>query len=146
MKKRILPLLFVICVLVSIISTAGAREIIPYASKYLDQYGVTLIATGDGEMAIDMFVDGVSKMSKIGVMEVYIEEKNTSTGSWHEYDTLYGMDDPSTFYDYNSYDYLRTIYFDGVVGRYYRVSLIVYAGNSSGSDTGEITSYTVRCK
>lgn len=146
MKKRILPLLFVVCVLVSMISTVGARTVVPYASKYLDQYGVSLVAEGNGRMAIDMTVDGVSKMTRIGVREVYIEEKNTSTGSWHEYDVLYGMDDPDTFYDYNSYDYLRTIYFDGVVGRYYRVTITAHAVNSSGSDTGDVTSYTVRCK
>ena len=146
MRRRAVTLLLVVCIVMSVANAVFAREVVPYASSYLDRYGVSLIAAGDGQMAIDMSVDGVSKMSKIGVMEVYIEEKNTSTGSWHEYDTLYGMDDPDTFYDYNSYDYLRTIYFDGVVGRYYRVSLIVFASNSSGSDTGEITSYTVRCK
>ena len=146
MRRRAVTLLLVVCIVMSVANAVFAREVVPYASSYLDRYGVSLIAAGDGQMAIDMSVDGVSKMSKIGVLEVYIEEKNTSTSSWHEYDTLYGMDDPDTFYDYNSYDYLRTNYFDGVVGRYYRVTITAHAVNSSGSDHGDVTSYTVRCK
>lgn len=146
MLKKFVSIVMVLCICCTMILGVGAKEVTPYASKYLEEYSVSLIAVGDGEMAIDMIVDGVTKMTRIGVMEVYIEEKNTSTGSWHEYDTLYGMDDPDTFYDYNSFDYMRTIYFDGVVGRYYRVTITAHAVNSSGSDHGDVTSYTVRCK
>ena len=50
------------------------------------------------------------------------------------------------FYDYNTWDYVGTTYFQGTPGVSYRVTLTVYARNSKGSDTGYITSYTVVCR
>lgn len=142
MKKRIISFALIICVLFSVAGTASAAM---DASSQLEQYTVLLKANGNGDMSITMTVDGATKMSKIGVDEVYIEEKNTSTSTWHEFDTYYGMDDKDTFYDFDSYDYIRTIHFTGVQGRYYRVTLSVYGKNDKGSDTGWVTSKTVRC-
>ena len=141
MKKKIICILVIIGILLSMSIPASAR-----ASDYLDQYTVGLSAEGNGKMAICVTVDGVTKMDKIGLLEVAIDEKYTSTGSWHEYEVYYGMDDPDKYYDYDSYDYFHTLYFDGVPGRYYRVTLTVYAGDSTGHDTGWITSPTTRCK
>lgn len=77
MRQKILSSILVVSLVFSFACTVGARkEITPYASSYLEQYSVSLAADGNGVMSIDMSVDGVSKMSKIGVMEVYIEEKN----------------------------------------------------------------------
>lgn len=146
MQKRIISFALVICVLFSLASSIQAASRTIEASSQLEQYTVLLKANGNGDMSITMTVDGVTEMKKIGVDEVFIEEKNTSTSGWHEFTTLYGMDDKETFYDYDSYDYIRTIHFDGTPGKYYRVTLTVYGENTKGVDTGWVLSSTVRCR
>lgn len=143
MKKRAISILMIIVAVCSTFSMASAVDVVPYASAYLDGYSVALQAEGNGEMSVSMTVDGVGVMDKIGVREIYIEEKYN--GVWNFYDSLDAAEHPE-FYDYNSRDYIGTTYFTGRPGRSYRVTLTVYAKKGSGSDTGDITSYTVTCK
>lgn len=107
----------------------------------MDSVGIE--ARGNGTIAVTMTVDGKGKMEKIGVIEVEIEQK--VNGNWRYYDSQYGAEHPE-FYDYNTWDYVGTTYFQGTPGVSYRVTLTVYARNSKGSDTGYITSYTVVCR
>ena len=141
MRKHFISILLVVCLLFALTLPAGAR-----ASNYLNDYIVSINPVGNGEIDVTMVVDGVREMDMIGVLELAIDEKNTSTSSWHEYEVYYGNDDPDTFFAYDSFDYFNGITFTGVPGRYYRVTLIVYAGDSTGSDTGWITSGTVKCE
>lgn len=148
MKKRIVSILLVAVMLFGITSASGAYiptpEINPQASLYLAAYSVTLQPFGDGEMYIDMIVEGTDTMTKIGVVEMFIEER-TPTGSWHEFDTLYGLDNPD-FYMYNCIGYLGEYSFEGTVGNEYRVTLTVFAQNANGYDSGEITSVIAPCR
>lgn len=147
MKKRIVSILLIAVMLFGITSASGAYiptpEINPQASLYLAAYSVTLEPLGDGEMYIGMTVEGTTVMTKLGVVEMLIEER-TPTGTWHEFDTLYGLDNPD-FYGYNRITYLGEYYFDGTVGNYYRVTLLVFAQNANGYDSGEITSVIAPC-
>lgn len=113
------------------------------SSAYLDGYSVGIEARGNGKIAVAMTVEARSKMEKLGVHEVEIEQK--VNGNWRYYDSQYGAEHPE-FYDYNTWDYVGTTYFQGTPGVSYRVTLTVYARNSKGSDTGYITSYTVVCR
>lgn len=113
------------------------------SSSYLDSYSVGIDARGKWHYCVTMTVDGKGKMEKIGVIEVEIEQK--VNGNWRYYDSQYGAEHPE-FYDYNTWDYVGTTYFQGTPGVSYRVTLTVYARNSKGSDTGYITSYTVVCR
>ena len=113
------------------------------SSAYLDGYSVAIEARGDGEIAVIMNVDGKGVMDKIGVREVEIDYKEN--GTWKYYDSVYAAEHPE-FYDYDSRDFMGTTYFQGTPGVLYRVTLTVYAGNSTGHDTGYITSYAVTCK
>lgn len=143
MKKRLISLTLVVCILFSLAGLANAGIL---ASSQLERYGIALTAKGNSDMAISIFVDGVTEMEKIGVNEVFIEERNTATSGWHEFDTYYGMDDKDLYYDFDSYDYIRTLHFDGTPGKYYRVTIIAFGKNSAGMDTGTVTSSTVLCK
>ena len=94
-KKKATSLLLIVCVLVSLIGIAKAIDI--RASDYLVSYSAAVYAKGNGNMSVDVVVRGVTTMDKIGVNSLRIEEKYSSNGSWHYYDTLYGSDDPDTF-------------------------------------------------
>ena len=148
MKKHIIAVFIVIAILVGCTSASCAYipgpEINPQASLYLAAYSVTLQPLGNGDMYIDMTVEGTTVMTKLGVVEMRIEER-TPTGTWHEFDTLYGLDNPD-FYMYNRITYLGARYFEGTVGNEYRVTLLVFAQNANGYDSGEIVSVIAPCR
>lgn len=141
MRKKMTAFLLVICILVTTSPLAGAR-----ASDYLERYAIQLRAGGSGSMTINMSVDGTGPMSRVGVQKVVIDEKNSSTGTWHTYETWAGADDPDLYYATDAWFYMHTHYFDGTPGKYYRVTITAHAVlNGSGSDTGTVTSTTVLC-
>lgn len=155
MKKRLLSLVVMLAIMSSV--TVNALAVSPLqennpnmpvtsvrrASAYLDGYTVGIEARGNGTIAVMMNVDGTGVMDKIGVREVEIDYKEN--GTWKYYDSLYAAEHPE-FYDYDSRDFMGTTYFQGTPSVLYRVTLTVYAGNSTGHDTGYITSYAVTCK
>lgn len=148
MKKRVCSILCVVAVLFSLCTvSAVATEnegIDPLrASEYLTEYTIGVAATTNHRIAMGITVDGTGTMSKIGVNVIHIEKK--VNGSWTTHDTLFGAEHPE-FYQYNTFSYVDTIYFTGTAGVTYRVTITAFAQNSSGYDTGKVTSYTVTCK
>lgn len=147
MKKKTTFMLAVIALLFSLttptLALEGATRSVTRASEYLDGYSVGVEARGNKRIAVIMTVDGKGTMDKIGVSEVYIEEKVGET--WVEYEIQNAVEHPE-FYNYNSQDYVGNAYFTGTPGMSYRVTLTVYARRGSGFDTGSITSYTVVCR
>lgn len=138
MKKKIVSFLLVALMMASTAVPAFAR-----ASDYLDNYGVDLYANGDGEMVVQVIVNGVGVLDKIGVRRIDIEQK--VDGKWEYYDTLDAVEHPE-FYVYDARTYLNEIPFDGTPGVSYRVTVMVYAQRGSGSDTGYISSLSEVCK
>lgn len=152
MKRRMISFMVAGALLLSLPVTAFATTSDEYpmyahieerASKYLDGYSVGVDTRGNGKIAVAMNVDGVGIMDKIGVRELEIWYKEN--GVWKYEDSLYGAEHPE-FYEYNSRDYVGTTYFQGTPGVTYRVVLRAYAGNSTGSDTGEVTSPAIVCE
>lgn len=131
-----------ISICISASAAYGPGEDEPQASLYLSSYGVDLIAVGNGQMVVEMDVIGTGTMSKIGVYSLLIEQK--VNGTWSEYATVFGIYH-SDFYAYNTISYLGEYYFNGTAGVQYRVTMTAYARNSTGSDTGQVTSAAVTC-
>lgn len=145
MKKKFVPVLLVLAMLLGLANTAYAADDqpAPYASSYLEDYYVALSAKGNGKMQISMAVDGVGTQDKIGVSYIDIEEKEN--GKWSYYDTLYSVDH-SDFFAYNTWEYTGAVAFYGTPGLSYRVTVYVYAQKGSGFDTGYVVSPTVVCR
>jgi len=138
LKKRVVALVLAFMMIVSVGSVASAR-----ASDYLSSYTVALDALGNGEMEIFFDVDGTGTMTKIGAQVLYVDEY--VNGAWSPYLTLAAVDNDD-FYGYNTAGHIGLAYFDGTPGVKYRVTLVAYARNSSGSDTGSVTSPAVYCR
>lgn len=134
MKKNVATLFIAFAAIFALCSVALANnyEPVPYSSLYLDGCGASLRAKGNGEMAVDVVVDSVGKADKVGIREIYVEE--LKDGKWYFYESLDSVDHPE-FYEYNTYCYVDTIKFDGVPGRYYRVTITAYVKKGNGSDT-----------
>lgn len=145
MKRKFVPIMLVLVMLLGLVNTAYAadNQPTPYASSYLEDYYVALSAKGNGKMLISMGVDGVGTQDKIGVSYIDIEEKEN--GKWSYYDTLYSMDHDD-FFAYDTWEYTGAVAFYGTPGLSYRVTVHVYARKGTGSDTGYVVSYTEVCR
>lgn len=115
------------------------------SSNYLSSYGVLLSQGTNHQLCISVDIEGVRLMTRIGLFEVYIEEYSEVYGGWTEYDVWYGSNNMSTFYEYNSYDYVNQFYFAGTPGNQYRVTITAFAMDGTGSDTGTVTSVVRTC-
>lgn len=122
MKKKVFSTVFILIAIFSLSSTvlAADEEIAPCASDYLDGCSVRLSSSAVGEMAVDVTVDAVGIADKIGIIEIFVERK--VDGEWWFYKSLDSVDHPE-FYEYNSRDYLNTIYFNAESGYTYRVTI-----------------------
>lgn len=145
MKRRMISIVLVLITIFSLNSVAWANveEIVPYASDYLDGCSLGLRSPSAGRMAVDVTVDAVGIADVVGIIEIYVERKIDN--KWKFYKSLDSVDHPE-FYDYNSRDYLATIYFDAESGYTYRVTVTAYAEKGSGSDTLDLMSYSCVCK
>lgn len=145
MKKRITSIILAVITIFSLNSTVWAADngIVPYASDYLDGCSVGLNSPSIGRMAVNVTVDAVGIADKIGIIEIYVERKIND--GWWFYKSLDSVDHPE-FYDYNSRDYINTIFFDAESGYTYRVTITAYARKGSGSDTLDLTSYSCLCR
>lgn len=156
MKKRLLALIIAIFMTTS---TAFAQtplesiessdsqmllsSVTPHASDYLSYYAIAFGARDNCRMVITMDVNAPRTMDRIGCMMLIIENK--IDGTWYECDTLVSADYPE-FYMYNTASYFHSIDYYGEPGVQYRVTMVAYARDSTGSDTGEVTSYVVTCR
>lgn len=145
MKKRVISLLLVVITLLINSGATYATDVAGiHASHNLDDYYVALIAKGNGKMAVAVSINGVGTQDKIGVQEISIDHKTSANSNWTYYDSLYGAANPD-FYVYGERSYDNEIYFDGVPGEIYRVTITAYAKAGSNWDTGYVTSLSAIC-
>lgn len=144
MKKRLLLLSFALLMLISTtVFATQAGGVLPRASYYLDAYYIDFEADGNETMCVSVLVEGTSKQDKIGISYIDIEQKIGNR--WSYFDTLEAADYPD-FYDYDSYDYMGDVYFEGTPGVEYRVTVCVYAEKDGGSDSRTVTTNSCVCR
>lgn len=142
MRKKAISFFLAAIMLLGITGTVSAIEL--RASQNLRSYHVGLSAKGNGQMLITYDVSGVREQDKIGVESIEIEHKTSPNSAWTYYDTLYGSTHPD-FYAYKTDTHEGEIYFSGVPGESYRITITFYAEKGATSDTGEKTSLGVTC-
>ena len=156
MKKRLLALIIAVFMTTSTafaqtsLESIGSSDyqmflasVTPRASDYLSYYAIAFGARDNCRMVITMDVNAPRTMSRIGCMTLTIEHK--INGTWQECDTLVSADYPE-FIATNTASYFHSIDYYGTAGVEYRVTMLAYARDSSGSDTGKVTSYVVTCR
>lgn len=141
MKKRILSVLLALLLLGC--TFCSAAEPVPYASLYLDGYGISITPKGGGKMSVTYIVYGAGTMDCLGAQEILIEEWD---GSDWDTTTTYSVEDYPEFYASNASEHAGTVYFYGLPGIQYRATLTAYAEKDGGSDTGTLTCTPKTCK
>lgn len=146
MKKKFISLLLIFTLMIGMSTAFASTEPEPKASYYLDSYMVLLTPDGDGEMTVSFAVFANDRMDKIGINSITLEEEWTPD-DWTRYTRVYGSSDPDVFYSTKSAQHVGEYTFTNLLpGVRYRATIVVYAGDSTGSDTGTITSTPKVCK
>ena len=133
MKRRILSILMTACILIGVVSASAAEQYVPRASHYFDGYLLGLTPLGNRRMGLTFGVMGMGDMEKIGAYSITIEEE-IYKDAWHPINTIYGDEDPETFYSYDAYDHLGYFTFVGAPNVNYRAVMVAYAENSNGHE------------
>ena len=110
---------------------AGAVE--PRASDYLDSYNAYPYAAGWGKIQIWFNVTADNYMDDIGSLKIMIYESTDNTNwTWVEtftHNTTAGM------LAQNQIVYQSHVEYQGVIGRYYKAYVCIWAGKDGGGDT-----------
>ena len=138
-KKKLLVALLAVVLVFAMSATALASDIQPYrASDYLGTYGASITAQANKQMRVYFSVVATGLMDEVGADHITIEKK--VNGVW-TYDRTISHEDDG--YEHmmtsNAAGYAAAVYFTGTVGVEYRATVTVYAGDSTGSDTGDVT-------
>lgn len=118
MKKKliVLPVAFLIFYTMIIVFAQAAT----YASDQIDSGWVDTQAFSSGQIAVEFYVSGTGKMSKIGADCIILYEKNAN--NWRVAETRAASQHPS-LYTTQAYSHCNTEYFSAVPGRQYYARL-----------------------
>lgn len=112
---------------------------LPRSSEQLDSYSIGLTNKGNGKLTMTYTVFGTHEMACIGAQKIVVEEE-LAPDEWGTYKTY------SSLYNYNDISRAGSIEVSVIAGTKYRAVLTAYGRDSSGSDTGTVTSYEIVAK
>lgn len=140
-RKRLFGVFLAISIFASVFCTA-ASAVAVRSSDYLDSYVCTTTAKSGGKIVVSAAVDAIINATQIGVTDVYIYESSNDEDftcvehyNYEDYPNMMGSGrhfnrDVATYY--------------GTPGKYYYAAVYVYAGNSTGGDTRDYDTASVR--
>lgn len=144
-KKKLLVALLAVVLVLAMSATALASDIQPYrASDYLGLYSGSITAQSGKQMKVTFSVVGTGMMTEVGVDYITIEKK--VNGKW-VYDRTISHEDEG--YEHmmrsNAVSHGTSVYFTGTAGVEYHAIITAYAADSTGSDTGDVTTSSATC-
>ena len=132
-RRCVSILLACMCLLTS---TAFASE---KASDQIVSYFMYAAPMGNGEIGIDFSITATAKMEEIGAESITVYE---ITPSGYKLRAEYTKDDPGMIRT-DSWVQTNTVYFDGVAGKTYYITVSVFATDYNGGSDSRSKSFTV---
>lgn len=131
-KSILLNITISILVMVFILPTnIGALE--TRASDYLEAYSAYIYPAGWGKVQVWFSVDGTDYMDEIGALQIQLyESKDNETWTWVK---TFDYTDYSDMLVYDDFYNTGHIEYNGVIGRYYKAYVCVWAGKDGDGDT-----------
>ena len=111
----------------------SAKAVEPRASYYLDSYSAYLYPAGWGKIQVWVSVNGVDYMDEIGSLSIWLYESKDNE-NW----TLvkaFMHEDNAGMLGYDDYYHSCHVEYAGVIGRYYKAYVCVWAGRNGDGDT-----------
>lgn len=105
----------------------------PRASNYLDSYNAYPYSAGGGKIQIWFTVTADDHMDDIGSLSIEIYE-STDNSNWTWVDSFTNGNTPSIL-GHDEYIFQSHVDYQGVIGRYYRAYICIYAGKDGAGDT-----------
>jgi hypothetical protein len=138
MKKRVVRISIVVFVLAMLLSTAAFATI--EASQYLSFYAAYITRSGN-TVKVNFEVQGTGPMDYVGVTEIYLYEKASSSGSWTLVKTYLSTDPAyaSDMIESNASFKDDYVTYSGNSSYQYKAYVTVYAEKNGGSDSRSIT-------
>lgn len=140
MKKALNRIVIGILAITFCLAAANAAEMHIEASDYLSAYTASADASGSGKVNINYTVVSYDSMTQIGASEVAVQQKVGS--SWSTVKYFDAATTPGLLTS-NRSSYSNTITYQGTSGKVYRAVVTVYAGDSTGHDTRDVTTSSV---
>lgn len=132
--KRAVALLLVVAIMCPVCAGAAqSEEIMPLASDYLSSYNAYVCPMGSGKIEVWYKVCGTDYMDDLGALTVRIYE-STDNSTWSLVKVATNGTDPAML-GHNDYYYSYHIDYQGVVGRYYKAYVTIWAGCDGGGDS-----------
>lgn len=115
------------------VKAATEEEVMPLASYYLTSYQAYVHPAGGGYIQVYFQVTGTGYMDEIGALTIYIYESTDNT-NWTYVET-YKHYDNAGMLGYDDYFHAGHVDYVGVVGRYYKAYVCIWAGKDGDGDT-----------
>ena len=115
------------------VSAAAAEPIQPRASDYLSSYNAYIYCAGDGKIQVWFTVNGMDYMDTLGALTIRIYESTDGT-NWTWKKSFSNGNYPELI-GYNDYFHTGHVDYQGVIGRYYRAYVTIWAGKNGQGDS-----------
>ena len=137
-KFRFVSMLLVCAILLSSVAFGAQLR----ASDQIRSYSVNIAPTSGNRLAIAFSIAGTKSMQLIGAKTITVYEKNGS--SW-VYVAGYAQNG-SGMTGSNTFSYGNTIYYNATAGKEYKVTVTLFARDSSGNEDSRTLTYTAVAK
>ena len=131
---RAIAVLLAIALFLPVNANAATGETAqPYESSYLRSYNAYVHCAGSGNIQVWFTVRGTNIMDELGTLTIQLYESSDNlTWSWVK---SYTNDSSPSMLGYNDYVHEGYVSYTGVVGRYYKAYVCVWAGKNGSGDT-----------
>lgn len=137
MRRKTCRVLSFILVLV-LCSGIPAMAVDARTNEYIEDGSTSIVANGDGSITVSFYVTGTGRMTKIGASTIYIKNSSGTTVKTYSYPTY------SNLQGSNRMSYSSSVTYSGSSGSYYYAVVVLYASNSNGSGTLQMTTSSVK--
>ena len=132
---RLMAVILVVALTLPMSVGASAVETVqPRASYYLSSYNAYVYSAGNGKIQVWFTVTGTSRMDTIGALTIRIYESENGSNNW-TWKKSFTNDTTATMIGYDKTYYSGHVDYQGVVGKYYRAYVTIWAGKDGDGDT-----------
>ncbi len=135
-----LTAIIVFSLFTSLIINASAATVIPNASNYLSSYSASVTNASGGRIIVNFDVNATRVMQQVGASYIVVQVYNS--GTWTGVASYFGST-TSGMLAYNTFSNVGSVGYQGIAGQLYRALVTVYAADSTGSDSRQVTTNSV---
>ena len=132
-KKHVFFRVIAIILVIACVFPVNAMAVEPRASDYLSAYSAYIYPASWGKVQVWFEVHGTNDMDEIGALEIQLfESKDNETWTWVK---TFDYPDYPDMLGYDDYSHMGHVEYGGMVGRYYKAYVCVWAGKNGSGDT-----------